>query len=148
MHGWLKRISDPHFASWIGMAAPLYTILSIMVSIAFSPWFSWTHNALSDLGVSPVAPIFNSGLIVGGILSSLFSIALARAEGRSFLCLLGSIILFLASVSLASIGIFPESFGHLHFYVSVAFFVLLIIASIILGMGFMLCEGTKLLGLL
>ncbi|MEM3692850.1 MAG: DUF998 domain-containing protein [Candidatus Bathyarchaeia archaeon] len=148
MHGWLKRISDPRFASWIGMVAPFYTIFSIVVSIALSPWFSWTHNALSDLGVSPVAPIFNSGLIVGGILSSLFSIALARAERQSLLCLVGSIILLLASLFLACIGIFPESSGRLHFHVSVAFFVLLLIASITLGIGFMLREGTKLLGFL
>jgi hypothetical membrane protein len=148
MKGCLKRISDPYFASWIGILAPLYTILSIGVSIVFSPWFSWTNNALSDLGVSPLAPIFNSGLIIGGILSSFFSMALARAERQSLPCYLGSILLLLACLSLAGIGIFPESFGRLHFYVSLAFFVLLIIASIILGIGFMMRPGTKPLGIL
>ena len=45
--------------------------------------FSWRTNALSDLGVSDVANIFNYSLIISGILNFIFSIGLFRYYNKN-----------------------------------------------------------------
>ena len=41
--------------------------------------YSWKTNALSDLGVSKVANLFNYTLIIGGILHSIYGIGILRS---------------------------------------------------------------------
>ncbi|MCP8316111.1 MAG: DUF998 domain-containing protein [archaeon] len=96
----LEKIIKPRIATWFGVIAPIWGLMSIGISIALSPWFSWIDNALSDLGVSNVSPIFNSGLIICGTLASLFIVALIRIERTSRLGLAGSILLLLSSIIL------------------------------------------------
>ncbi|MEM3382544.1 MAG: DUF998 domain-containing protein [Nitrososphaerales archaeon] len=143
--GW-RKIIDPKVAAWFGILTPVLALLSISISIALSPWFSWTNNALSDLGVSSVALIFNAGLIMSGIFASFFSISLAILNRKNSIRFVGSITLFLSSLSLIGVGFFSESFGLVHFYFSVAFFTLLIISLIIFGVHFTLNMSTRLLG--
>ncbi|MCP8304885.1 MAG: DUF998 domain-containing protein [archaeon] len=140
--GW-RRILEPRVSAWFGVIAPIWALASIGTSIALSPWFSWTDNALSDLGVSGVAPIFNSGLIVGGTLAFLFIVGLARMERANRLGLLGSVVLMVSTLSLIGIGVFSEAFRPIHFYLAVALFVSLIIASIILSIRFALNVATR-----
>ncbi|RLG72060.1 MAG: hypothetical protein DRO08_03810, partial [Thermoprotei archaeon] len=64
-----------------GITGLLIPYVCTFTSIALSPWFSWSKNALSDLGrsmESNVAPIFNLGLVIGGILIYQYSISLSN----------------------------------------------------------------------
>jgi hypothetical membrane protein len=77
------------------------------------------------LGVQgPVtAAIFNTGLVLGGILFALFTLGLFIYVGNDLIGKAASTLLFVASVSLIAIGVLNESFGYVHYLVSVAFFV-------------------------
>ncbi len=145
----LKRIFISRFAGLLGIIGPIIAISLIIISIALSPWFSWWDNALSDLGVSPVANLFNAGLIICGICCTIFSIGfLISINEKKYLMRTGSIILCLATISLIGIGVFSEDFGVMHFYFSVTFFVLLLIASLLLGASMMMDPELKTIGII
>jgi hypothetical membrane protein len=117
-----------------GILAPLAAFSGIFLALAAFPSFSWEGNALSDLGRlgKPSAAFFNTGLIAGGILSSIFAIGLFSLL-QSTLGKVGSLALFLDSLALAAIGIFPSGSSQLHFAASVAFFALFPIAGVAVG---------------
>ncbi len=117
----------------LGVASALLPYLFILVSIAESPWFNIYNNALSDLGNyqnAPVAYVYNSGLMVGGVLIILFSCLVCYYNRkRSFYtwaALLGA-----AGVFLALIGVFPENAGAIHGELSVGFFALIAISLLV-----------------
>lgn len=116
-----------------GVAGPFVTLSLIALAISRSPWFSWTGNALSDLGVQGSAALFNSGLVIGGFLSCVFALGLREVLRGRVLGHVGTVVLLLGSVALCCIGIFPESAGRLHTFVSVAFFVSLPVALWLVG---------------
>jgi hypothetical membrane protein len=120
-------------AGLCGIVGPIISLSFIEIAITYSPWFNWFENALSDLGVHEAASIFNSGLIIGGILTTIFGIGLMPIFRKQVLGFVGAFTLVLSSVSLCAIGIFPESAGRIHFYVSVAFFALLVISLFFIG---------------
>jgi len=129
-----KRVVGLRIAGLCGVASPVITLTSIFLAISYSPRFSWTENALSDLGVDGnAAIIFNSSLIVGGLLTIIFALGLREILQSRTLGHTGSLILILAAVSLCAIGIFPETAGDLHVYVSVTFFTLLPISLFFIG---------------
>ncbi len=119
--GWIRA------AALLGVLAPIVAFASIFTAIMFSPWFSWTGNALSDLGVGEAAAIFNLGLIASGLMFLPLSIAL-YAVSRSGSEKVSALLLLLSAVFLSLIGFLPESYGRLHYYVSVAFFIVLPLA--------------------
>ena len=111
-------------AAMLAVVAPMVAFASIFTAIMLSPWFSWTGNALSDLGVGGASAIFNLGLIASGLMLIPLPIALYTASD-SRLERMSAILLLLSAILLSSIGLFPESCGRLHYYVSVAFFLTL-----------------------
>ena len=134
-----------------GILAPVVVFTCIFLSINSAPEFNWVENALSDLGVMPdfTAAVFNYGLIVSGIFGFIFATSLFRvmrffkvfsADGKP--CFLGNsglggaLLFSLACLALVAIGVFPENVRYLHFFASVAFFVLLIGSLLRLGIGF------------
>jgi hypothetical membrane protein len=120
-------------AGLCGVAGPIISLLFIAIAITYSPWFDWFKNALSDLGVGEAALIFNSGLIIGGVLTTVFAVGLAQIFKKQVLGFLGSFTTVLSSISLLAIGVFPESAGRIHFYVSVSFFALLVVSLFLIG---------------
>jgi hypothetical membrane protein len=133
----------------IGMLAvigPIYALGSIAISIMLSPWFTWRNNAISDLGVHPVAPIFNISLIACGIMCAVFALG-AIVRLRSLTARTGFALMLLASISLVGIGIFTEDYSPHHFIFSVAFFVMLLLATLELGPWFLLKRKTHYLGI-
>jgi hypothetical membrane protein len=145
----LKRFFVSKYVGLLGIIGPIIAISLILISIALSPWFSWWDNALSDLGVSSVAILFNAGLILCGICCTIFSIGfLISTDKKKWLRRIGSVILCLATIALIGIGVFSEDFGILHFYFSVAFFVLLMIASLILGASMMMDAELRTVGII
>ena len=139
----------------MGIIAPILALCGVLLSVVLcgsgcagdldnqysSYWgpdgnFSWASNALSDLGVSKVANIFNYSLILAGILNVIFCFGFLKAYRRDLLSYIGNVILLLASGSISLVGIFTEAFGSLHFYVSFGFFIFSPIAMIIIGVSF------------
>lgn len=114
-----------------GIFIPVVIFTSLGLSIASSPWFTWTQHALSDLGIQEsTAFVFNNGMIVGGILVLIFSFGLMKILSNK----LGAYLLALSSLALVGIGLFPETIFTLHFLTSASFFILLAISLLIIGL--------------
>jgi len=105
--------------SVLALAAPL---ILIGIAIAVAPWFRFWSNALSDLGHQvrhpDTAKIFNTGLILGTIFSSLLACKCLRGWREA--------LVWLEGFSLALVAVFNEAYGALHFWVSVLFFLSLL----------------------
>jgi hypothetical membrane protein len=124
-----------------GIAAPILAFVCILGAIATSSSFSWTNNALSDLGIiSGVAgPLFNFGLYGSGFLGLIFAtFGLYSHLGKGVVGKVGALTFAAATVALIAIGVFNESFSKIHFDVSVAFFVLAPISLLIITFAFAL----------
>ena len=116
------------FSYICGFLAPIVAYVLIFAAIMSAPWFNWFHNALSDLGgwlgvESGSAPIFNSGLIISGV------------------------VLPLSGVFLFLIGVFPETAGRIHYYVSVGFFVTFPIGMLIISIFYLYSREDLVLGI-
>ncbi|MFC1754097.1 DUF998 domain-containing protein [Thermoproteota archaeon] len=98
--------------------------------------FSWQINALSDLGVSKVANIFNYSLILAGILNIVFGIGLLKAYGGTKISYLSIILLIIGGLFLSLIGLSTEAYGSLHFFVSAGFFIFAPLSIILIGISF------------
>ena len=105
---------------YIALTSIAIPLIVIVLSILLSPWFNIVNNALSDLGhalKSNVAPLFNFGLSLSGLLIAIAGIHCIINCSK----LLGIITIFLG-YSLITIAVFDEVYGQLHFLVSVIFF--------------------------
>jgi len=115
-----------------GYISPVIALVFIAAAILSYPAFSWTDNALSDLGVVPgvTSVLFTVGLVGAGVCALLFAVfGLYRFTKRSLLGKAGSVLFAASTVALICIGIFNEDFTPTHYLVSVAFFVLAPIAG-------------------
>jgi hypothetical membrane protein len=113
----------------------------ILVAIATYPSFSWTNNALSDLGVvsGVTGPVFNFGLYVSGLLALNFAVfGLYNYLGERWVGKAGALVFAAAGLALTGIGFAPENRVPYHYLFSVAFFVLLPIALLIITAVFAL----------
>jgi len=128
-----------------GILAPILAFACIALAITSYPQFSWTENALSDLGVveGVTATIFNYGLIVSGILAVLFALGLFQFLHETTVGRIGAFIFILATFALISIGVFPENVKPAHYYASVAFFVLALTSMIVVDVAFLLMAKVK-----
>ena len=82
------------------------------------PHFSWTNNALSDLGVVPgiTGSLFNFGLLASGILAFNFAIfGLYTYFGKSWVGKIGSVVFAAATLALIAISVFNEHFSPTHY---------------------------------
>ncbi len=133
-------------AAATGILAPIIAFTCILSAIASYPQFSWTNNALSDLGIVPgiTGPLFNFGLCTCGILALIFAfLGLFVYLGKNWVGKIGSKVFAAATIALICIGIFNENFSPTHYFVSVTFFVLLPISFFIITAAFGLLHQTK-----
>jgi len=114
--------------------------------ISYSPWFTWTENALSDLGVHEAAILFNCSLMVGAILALIFATGLMQVMRQNTTGLIGTFLLILTAVSLFAIGFFPETAGRIHLYVSIFFFALDALSMIFIGAALVMDSSTRKMG--
>jgi hypothetical membrane protein len=124
-----------------GFATPIIAFACIFAAIISYPAFSWTNNALSDLGVvsGVTGTLFNFGLIISGVLGFVFAVfGLLGFAGKTWVGKLGSAVFAAATVALILIGIFNEHFSPTHYLVSVAFFTVSPLALFILTSAFYL----------
>lgn len=134
-------------AGLCGIIAPIIAFSLITLAIQSSTSFSWDSNALSDLGVSGLsAVLFNSALIIAGILSLVFAYGISQIL-KSSAGQIGSALFYCTGLSLMAIGIFPETAGRIHFYVSVAFFTFAPLSLLVIGVS-MIREKRKAAGIL
>jgi len=126
-------------AGIVGVIAPIFILTLILLSISSFSQFSWTENALSDLGIQSgaTAMVFNSALIVGGLLSIIFASGLNVYLKKSALGRIGAFIFALDCLALIAIGVFPENVKPTHYYVSVIFFALYPISMLFITVGFL-----------
>ena len=114
---------------YFGVIAPIFGFSVIFLAIRMAPWFSWTGNALSDLGVEGLsAVVFNNGLGMTAALMAVFSLGVYELAREDAVGRASFVFLVAAAVFLVGIGVFPETAGPIHFYFSVAFFVSLPLA--------------------
>ncbi|MEM3725737.1 MAG: DUF998 domain-containing protein [Candidatus Bathyarchaeia archaeon] len=132
-------------AALSGIITPIVAFSCIALAIAYYPPFSWTDNALSDLGVVEgiTSIVFNGGLIVSGILATIFAVGLYAYLGESTVGKAGSLLFVLDTLALMLIGVFPENVKPTHYYVSVMFFMLFPIAMLVLTATFLKKVKTK-----
>jgi hypothetical membrane protein len=129
-----------------GLAAPIVGFTCILTAITSHHAFSWTNNALSDLGVisGVTGPVFNLGLSTTGVLAFCFAVfGLYGYLGKSWVGKIGALVFALGSLALVAIGVFNENFSPTHYLVSVAFFVLMPIAMFIITCSFLLTRRAK-----
>jgi hypothetical membrane protein len=130
-------------AGLCGVATSAVALSCIFVAISLSPWFSWSANALSDLGVREAAVIFNSGLIAAGILSIVFATGLWMTSKGHILGRGGAALFFIGAFALSGIGVFSEATGVVHLFFSVAFFILMPFSLFLLGTGAIVAGSRK-----
>lgn len=109
--------------------APVAVLYSgIGIAIAMSPWFNWVNNALSDLGHatnSSAAPVFNLTLLLTGALIIIYSLLYVTGHAKWT-----AYAFTFMGFSMQLVGAFNETFGRLHFYVSVLLFVMLLVCAL------------------
>ncbi len=138
-------LAETKKASWLklagiaGILTPLSAFIFIGLAIASFRWFNWTTNALSDLGVvyGTTATLFNFGLFLSGLLALNFSIGLFILSRESIIGKVGASIFVLASLALEGISIFSEDFPPFHYIFSVAFFVFMPIALLVIAVYYL-----------
>tara|TARA_B100001179_G_scaffold198672_1_gene158255 strand:- start:42 stop:653 length:612 start_codon:yes stop_codon:yes gene_type:complete len=127
--------------SLAGIASPIIGILMVLLSIYFSPWFSWQENALSDLGVEQAGGtqiaiyLFNIGMIIAGSLIALFVVLTRSSLPNNRRNKIAYAILFIGGINLALVGIFTENFPMIHQTVALMYFVTTPISLMIIGSG-------------
>jgi hypothetical membrane protein len=139
----IKHIRLIKITAVCGILIPIIIFTSIFFAISVAPWFEWTNNALSNLGIEGLSAFFfNNGLILGGFLIFIFSLCLIRLLKNK----IGAYLLFGSSISLMGIGIFPETIFLLHYFTSAAFFILITITMLIIGLTMYFNNYYKTLG--
>lgn len=95
-------------------------ILFMIIAEALYPGYNISWNYISDLGVGPSAPIFNSSVILLG-LAAAFSVKFLRKffpERKIF-----HAFMLLCGVGAIGVGIFSENFGFIHTIFSLITFI-------------------------
>lgn len=98
-----------HIATYCGIASPIVSLGAIVLATIVAPTetFTWQGRALSDMGRygAPTFPLFNGGLIAGGLLGLPFGWRLWIAS-RNTLERLGTLLLALTVVGMIGVGVF------------------------------------------
>lgn len=130
-------------ALWSGIAGSLVGFTATLLATLLSPSFSWTANALSDLGAPGAANpwLFNGGLIAAGLIALPFAWTLYSAASHA-IERLGAVAFAATVVDLSLIGAFPEG-TDLHFPLAVGYFTLLTFALWIHGSGTVLAGDAR-----
>ncbi len=100
-------------------------VMALVVSEALYPGYSISNNYISDLGVGPSSLIFNSSVIVLGLLLAVGTYFLGSAKFRTV-----RILLYLTSIGSIGVGVFNEDFAVPHEIASMMVFLFGGIAAI------------------
>jgi hypothetical membrane protein len=129
-----------------GILSPIIGFTCILAAVALDNGFSWTNNALSDLGIVSgiIGPVFDFGLIASGVLAFNFAVfGLFNYLGKTLVGKIGACVFAAGSLALVAIGVFNENFAPTHFLVSVSFFLLMPVALFKITVAFLLKHQAK-----
>ncbi len=101
----INKLSVAGLLIFIGVAEFL---LLMLIAEALYPGYSISRNYISDLGVGPTAIIFNSSIIVMGLLLIIAAVLIWRLN-KVF-----SVTIALTGIGAMGVGIFPETVHQLH----------------------------------
>ena len=120
-----------------GIISQLVGLTALLVAaISSSHWFSWTEDHISAFGVEGSAKVlFNSGLILAGMLSIIFAIGLGRCLLSGWMGQLAIGLLVLGSLAVFAMGVFPRTWDFAHGASTVAFYVCIILALLLAGVA-------------
>lgn len=112
--------------AYVAISLPIVFIIGLAVVLSRNPWFSFTNNALSDMGNinNPAHAYFNSFLMFFAVLTFVAALGAFR-NGLSYLMPLAAVFLFL-------VGLFPENYSP-HAPAAVLFYVLALSDIIVVG---------------
>ena len=137
------------YTLYAGIIGPIIGIGAVLLSVSMSSsWFSWQENALSDLGVDTFGGTtagiwtFNLGMIIAGVLSSIYAYGLYRLLTNNTTNKIGVIAVIIGGINLALVGIFTEDWPTIHRLVAMTYFVFTPIGLIIMGSGMLKKERT------
>ena len=123
----------PYFEILAGLAGMIVFAVFWSAAIAVDGHWVFGVNTLSDLGADrPGRLWFNSGVIIAGIMLTVYSFGLHHVLIKGQLSSGGCLLMFLSSLALIGIGIFPETSGEIHLYLSWAFFSMAMIGLLVL----------------
>ncbi len=127
------RRGRPYYEILAGLAGMIVFAIFWSAAIVVDGHWVFGVNTLSDLGADrPGRLWFNSGVIIAGIMLAVYSFGLHHVLVKGQLSSGGCLLLFLSSLALIGIGIFPETSGEIHLYLSWAFFILAMIGLLVL----------------
>jgi hypothetical membrane protein len=141
-----RKTGKQRIGATTGIFAPILAFTCILIAIASYPSFSWTGNALSDLGVIAgiTGLLFNFGLCASGLLALNFALfGLYAYLGKTWVGKIGAAVFAAATIALIAIGVFNESYSGTHYAVSVAFFTLMPISMFIITCAFLLAHQRR-----
>jgi hypothetical membrane protein len=107
----------------------------ILLATFLSPWFRWDTNALSDIGVQKEAWLFNSAVVIGGVLTLVFAFGLFTNLNQKRLTRAGIVSIMIASICLGLVGIFTEDTLIIHSIIAVGYFILLPLGFLLVGLA-------------
>ena len=128
----LKLIRLSGISGTISSTLPL---IMIFASTVLEESFSWNRNALSDIGVSDLAWLFNSALVIGGLLNLLFAVGLRSFIDKTVWLKIGASLIIVSSISLALVGVFTEYYSGIHVLVALGYLLLTPLGLICIGGG-------------
>ena len=130
-----------------GVLAVACSLVAIVLAPAIPPWFSWTTNALSDLGTAdgPERLLFDYGLVAAGVVGAGFIPAVARSAsnrvGRA-----STVPVAAALAGVVGVGLFPTG-TPLHFPAALTAYLGFLLSPAVWGVGELLA-GNRRAGLL
>lgn len=139
---------SPKFTAAFGILGMLVLYVFIFAAILVSPWFSWTGNALSDLGniTTNSSPIFNGGLMVTGIIIAIFPLGLRAKTRSNTLEHVGTLALLVAAIAIIGVGIFPENYILEHVITAGTLFLSNTVGIFLFGVAFVRSKSMRMLG--
>jgi hypothetical membrane protein len=118
-----------------GITGSILPLLIILASTELEKTFSWNKNALSDIGVSSSAWLFNGALIAGGLLNLLFAFGLRKYLVKTSWIRIGVSLIIVSSISLALVGVFTENYSIIHGLVALGYLLLTPFGLMCIGWG-------------
>ena len=138
----LGRLFDkirPEVWGFIGCGILLASVLSSRIGYVGTAGesYSFLNHYISELGqvgVSRLAPLFNTGLILGGFVSAVFMVGLGRYIKNTVAKIAMGVGVF-AGISCSMVGFFPMNNLHIHTIVAKCFFFSGMIAVVIFSIA-------------
>jgi hypothetical membrane protein len=117
-----------------GLIGSTFPLALVWTSTFLEKTFSWSRDPLSDIGVSSYGWLFNSAVLLSGLLGLIFVIGLLKYLGKTHLALVGTALFGLGNLGLALVGVFTEHSGMTHAFVALMYFLLTPLGAVCLGL--------------